>query len=253
MSMDYKKKTYRPSRPDTRNVTSYGSMSKWISRQNETPFPLQPRGEVPRHLIDRANPSPQFTKKRPRMRQSPAGHPTMYDSWFNNTSAVMPRTAPLDHSAPLDQSVPIHLRYSNHCGYDDYHKAFRSIEDKHPDLTYPHYGPPRLRHGRQGGSWRHVKEVLQAGGHRIVFVDGQISSDDIIKMDNVPGGHLILPEYNRGTPSPRLVQQMNRLPGLHDNSVAISRSPRLQQIPVARYSELDAIRGMEKDNWHVMR
>jgi len=30
----------------------------------------------------------------------------------------------------------------------------------------------RLRHGRAGGSWRHVKEVLQAGGSRIVFVDG---------------------------------------------------------------------------------
>ena len=33
----------------------------------------------------------------------------------------------------------------------------------------------RLRHGRQGGSWRHVKEVLQAGGNRIVFVDGESS------------------------------------------------------------------------------
>ena len=31
----------------------------------------------------------------------------------------------------------------------------------------------RLRHGRAGGSWRHVKEVLQAGGARIVFVDGK--------------------------------------------------------------------------------
>lgn len=35
--------------------------------------------------------------------------------------------------------------------------------------VYPH----RLRHGRAGGSWRHVKEVLQAGGRRIVFVDGR--------------------------------------------------------------------------------
>ena len=34
----------------------------------------------------------------------------------------------------------------------------------------------RLRHGRAGGSWRHVKEVLQAGGARIVFVDGKIST-----------------------------------------------------------------------------
>ena len=36
----------------------------------------------------------------------------------------------------------------------------------------------RLRHGRAGGSWRHVKEVLQAGGSRIVFVDGKLFNFD---------------------------------------------------------------------------
>lgn len=237
MSLDYRKKTYRPSRPDTIKNTSYGVMSQWIDRQHEH---LQPRGEVPRHLRARNNPSPKFTKKRPIMRQSPAGMPTMYDTYVNKSSAV------------LDETLPVHLRYSSHCGYDDYHKAFRSIQDKHPELSFPHFGPPRLRHGRQGGSWRHVRNVLQGNGSRIVFVDGQVSHKDLMKIDSIPGGHLILPEVDRGTPSPRLIQQMNRL---NENSVAIAlgKESRMQQVPVARYSELDAQRGLEKENWNIMR
>ncbi|XP_005104926.2 uncharacterized protein LOC101862746 [Aplysia californica] len=245
MSLDYRKKTYRPSRPNTRNITSYGSMSKWISRQHENPAP---RPEVARHLMERANPSPQFTKKRPIIKPSPTGMPSMYDTYMNKSSAV------------LDETLPVHLRYSNHCGYDDFHKAFRAVQDKHPELSYPHFGPPspvngwhsqrKLRHGRQGGSWRHVREVLQAGGNRIVFVDGQVSSDDLMKLDSIPGGHLILPEVDRGTPSPRLVQQMNRL---YDNSVAISTDRRVQQVPLAKYSMLESQRALEKDNWNIMR
>jgi len=30
----------------------------------------------------------------------------------------------------------------------------------------------RLRQGRIGGSWRHIKEVLGHGGSRVVYVDG---------------------------------------------------------------------------------
>merc|ERR1711962_280783 len=106
MSMDYKKKTYRPHRPDTRNITSYGSMSKWISRMHESPV-VNVRGDVARHLIERAHPTPQFTKKRPRITASPAGMPTMHDTYVETPA--------------LDASVPAHLRYSNHCAYDDFH------------------------------------------------------------------------------------------------------------------------------------
>ena len=32
----------------------------------------------------------------------------------------------------------------------------------------------RLRQGRAGGNWRHVRNVLQAEGGRTVFVDGKL-------------------------------------------------------------------------------
>ena len=31
----------------------------------------------------------------------------------------------------------------------------------------------RLRQGRIGGSWRHIKEVLGHGGSRVCYVDGK--------------------------------------------------------------------------------
>ncbi|GFS09439.1 zinc finger SWIM domain-containing protein 6 [Elysia marginata] len=111
----------------------------------------------------------------------------------------------------------------------------------------------RLRHGRQGGSWRHVKEVLQAGGNRIVFVDGQVASNDMMKIDQIPGGHLILPSVDcpgRGTPSPRLVQQLSRM---DTNTFYVGKDRPTQQVPVARYDELDATHGVQKNNWNIMR
>ncbi|GFS09436.1 zinc finger SWIM domain-containing protein 6 [Elysia marginata] len=102
-------------------------MSKWIQRRGEI---IQPKGRVPQGLLEVDNPTPKFTKKRPIIKPSPAGMPSMYDTYLNNSSAV------------LDESVPVHLRYSKHCGYDDFHKAFRSMGDKFPQLTFPHYGPP---------------------------------------------------------------------------------------------------------------
>lgn len=43
---------------------------------------------------------------------------------------------------------------------------------------YPNPGVPRVRQGRIGGSWRHIKEVLGHGGSRVVYVDGLISIYD---------------------------------------------------------------------------
>ena len=34
----------------------------------------------------------------------------------------------------------------------------------------------RLRAGRGGASWRHVKEVMQAAGKRTLFVDGKVTN-----------------------------------------------------------------------------
>lgn len=50
--------------------------------------------------------------------------------------------------------------------------------------------PFRTRQGRNGGVWRHVKEVMQGKGQRIVFVDGITSIDDLsrVKTHMIQGG-----------------------------------------------------------------
>ena len=40
----------------------------------------------------------------------------------------------------------------------------------------------RVRQGRNGGAWRHVKEVMQGKGQRIMFVDGMTSIDDLARV-----------------------------------------------------------------------
>lgn len=48
----------------------------------------------------------------------------------------------------------------------------------------------RVRQGRNGGAWRHVKEVMQGKGKRIMFVDGITSIDDLarVKTNMILGG-----------------------------------------------------------------
>ena len=80
----YNQSQYRYSLIPTR--TSYSSMSKWIQRRGEI---VQPKGRVPQGLLEVDNPSPKFTKKRPIIKPSPAGMPSMYDTYINNSSAVV--------------------------------------------------------------------------------------------------------------------------------------------------------------------
>ena len=53
----------------------------------------------------------------------------------------------------------------------------------------------RLRNGRHGGSWRHVKEVMQAKGDRTVFMDGMswrhIIETEIIYIWRTRGMHIL--------------------------------------------------------------
>lgn len=194
--MDFRKTTYKPNRADNRFRTSYALMSQWMNRkgsgkaykkdplsqsftiamQGNSAFP-PPRGSA-YSAGQRFEPSRSMEEFRT---HEPMGaDPMLYNV-----------TAP---QAAIDENVPVHLRYSDGCGYDDFHKAFQQVSKQHPSASYPEFGPPRLRHGRAGGSWRHVKEVLQAGGSRIVFVDGVIRWADGVKIDEIPGGHLIQPK-----------------------------------------------------------
>lgn len=179
MSMDFSKHTYRPSRTDNRFRTSYALMSQWMNRQGSAEAyrkePLNPSFAIAMQG-NAAFPKPTVVHRGP---VNAEGAPPIYDT---------------AKQAAVDENIPVHLRFSEGAGYDDFHRAYQQLSKQWPATGFPEFGPPRLRHGRAGGSWRHVKEVLQAGGARIVFVDGVIRLEDGTKIDDIPGGHLIQPK-----------------------------------------------------------
>lgn len=193
MSMDFRKTTYRPTRTDNRFRTSYSLMSQWMNRKGsgqayrKEPLPqtfaiaMQGNAAFPRQPALSAG---------SRSMEDLRGHGEQYgpDPMLYNVTAPQ---------ACIDETVPVHLRYNDTAGYDDFHKSFNQVSKQWPSASYPDFGPARLRHGRAGGSWRHVKEVLQAGGARIVFVDGVIRWADGVKMDEIPGGNLIQPKVGQ--------------------------------------------------------
>ncbi|XP_053393985.1 uncharacterized protein LOC123525269 isoform X2 [Mercenaria mercenaria] len=193
MSMDFRKTTYRPTRTDNRFRTSYALMSQWMNRKGsgqayrKEPLPqtfaiaMQGNAAFPRQPVFSAG-SRSADDFRGQREQYPP------DPMLYNVSAPQ---------AAIDENVPVHLRFNDTAGYDDFHKAFNQVSKQWPSASYPDFGPPRLRHGRAGGSWRHVKEVLQAGGSRIVFVDGVIRWADGVKIDEIPGGNLIQPRVGQ--------------------------------------------------------
>lgn len=64
---------------------------------------------------------------------------------------------------------------------DDFNVRFReSYHDLTQQIAYrfPNPGLPRLRQGRIGGSWRHIKEVLGHAGSRVCYVDGLVAIYD---------------------------------------------------------------------------
>lgn len=213
MSLDYRKNTYRPKRQDNRFRTSYSQMSQWMARsakQNRC-LPEAMQKSLPNIMND----------VRP-----------VYgsDDLVPFSSAPIPGAA----MASIDENIPPHLRYSSNAGYDDFHRAFRSVSNQWPSTSYPVFGPPRLRHGRAGGSWRHVKEVLQAGGSRIVFVDGHVRLEDNVKIDQIPGGHLIQPDARNMVIKSRASHRPGKITGM------------------TTY-HLSSRQGIEQNNWNVIR
>lgn len=222
MSMDFKKFTYRPSRPDNRFRTNYALMSQWMAQPT--------RGARADMEIQSAVYGKRMAQQNPYMDQS----------------GTSPRG--YAQAAAIEEGVPPHTRFSEDAGYDDFHKAFRAINKQWPNKNFPAFGPPRLRQGRAGGSWRHVKEVLQAGGHRIVFVDGQIRNQDTMQMDSVPGGHLIQNE------APRYDSASMRLHGLNSSMTGMRRDRESSnRINATSTYGLATRQGLEQNNWCVMR
>ncbi|XP_011428129.3 uncharacterized protein [Magallana gigas] len=156
MSMDFRKNTYRPNRPDSRFRTSYALMSQWMMQLgNRSNAPVE--GYVSQPNFPTKHSAGNVYGRRSRM--------------VNSDGAPSPYNPDAAQLAAMDESIPPHLRFSTNNGYDDFHKSYQQVSQQFPNKHFPVFGPPKLRHGRAGGSWRHVKEVLQAGGRRIVFVD----------------------------------------------------------------------------------
>ncbi|KAI8786470.1 hypothetical protein BgiBS90_011608 [Biomphalaria glabrata] len=190
MSLDYKVSAYKPSRPITRSVTNYGSMSSWMPRQRQS---LVLPSSYGKSLHDLGT--------RPLLPPTPLGMPSLHDTYLNRPS-------------------PFNLGEAT--------QTYRSCHDLHVSqgsnpLKDDEYSSAVMRHGRlgQNGSWRHLKEVMQAAGNRLVFVDGQIASKDGIM------GSL---KENQG----------DFLPTIAPNKKAVNMSNNTQQEPpIARYDLID--------------
>lgn len=219
MAMDFSKHTYRPTRTDNRFRTSYALMSQWMNRQGSAQaYKKEP---LPATFAIAMQGNSAFPRAGP---INADGAPPIYDQ--NITTA---------RKAAVDENIPVHLRYSDSAGYDDFHRAYQQLSKQWPNQSFPEFGPPRLRHGRAGGSWRHVKEVLQAGGSRIVFVDGVIRLEDGTKIDDIPGGHLIQPKIEDIKSRHMISARTQKMPSgethkeTQTSSVKQAQKPKLQR------------------------
>ncbi|XP_048760414.2 zinc finger SWIM domain-containing protein 6-like [Ostrea edulis] len=142
-----------------KHLTSYALMSQWMNQVgNRSKGPVE--GYVSQPNFPAKHSAGNVYGRRSRM--------------VNSDGAPSPYNPDAAQLAAMDESIPPHARYSTKNGYDDFHKSYQQISQQFPNTNFPVFGPPKLRHGRAGGSWRHVREVLQAGGRRIVFVDATI-------------------------------------------------------------------------------
>lgn len=144
--------------------------------------------------------------------------------------------------------LPVHLQYGNTTGYDDAHRSYLRLHNELGQRTgFPAIGPPRLRNGKGGSSWRHIKEVVQARGPRTVFVDGVPSLADLVRVrkNDIPGGNLVHPV------SGSLAGRAHPLDPLDGASPRLSMR-RLARKPRTAH-DLQAFKATEKGNWMVMR
>ncbi|KAL5017222.1 hypothetical protein ScPMuIL_006811 [Solemya velum] len=238
MSMDFRKTTYRPSGVDAQFKTSYAMMSHWMTQVDGSTRKRRPSAS----FLMKGGGSSHFEKWGKKENSSPSA---LYVTGRMNQNLVRNTMAPV---AAIDTTAPIHLRYSHNSGYDDFHKAFRTLGQQWPSKSYPTFGPPRLRHGRAGGSWRHVKEVQQAGGRRIVFVDGQTRVNDNSRITDVPSGHLIQPDAQDSSGPKHTLDRSSQ--GFPQCSRQLAK--KMLSKGMTTYGSWDKT-AVEHDNWNVMR
>lgn len=110
---------------------------------------------------------------------------------------------------------------------EDFNSKFqRSYSDLTSKIAYryPNPGLPRLRQGRIGGSWRHIKEVLGHGGSRVCYVDGLVGVYDEENFNQTlstqgpyrPHLKRVLYSPNRGFISPSQAKPNESLPAVEE-------------------------------------
>ncbi|KAH9515233.1 hypothetical protein Btru_013963 [Bulinus truncatus] len=203
MSLDYKVSTYRLNRPGTRNITSYGCMSSWMPRQKQ-------RVVLPESYISRD------ISRRPVLPPTPLGMPSMRDVYLHRRPVRLTESLSVYRGCGSDNK-----QHADKLATSVNEMKYASNEDKLSTM---------LREGNHGGSWRHLKEVMQAAGRRMVFVDGQVASNEAIL------GKVNDDDATEGRPNIRRISSRSR-------NIA----------PVARYDLIDVRKGLEKYNWSILR
>ncbi|CAH1774692.1 unnamed protein product [Owenia fusiformis] len=302
MSLDYQRATYIPVRPDSKlNKTTYDLMNRWrrdISGESSANNNIdsedrkQALGQIVSKLRSQRRPIPpvlvdrQETNKSSTSRNHHLEAMELFDEMGRpKPNVVMTQTGPIDllshykdskwppYASMVDRRPSIdtdqpHLQYHKSGGYDDFHKAYMSLEKAGFKKGMPL--PPKLRHGRGGSTWRNVKEVLQAEGKRIVFVDGQISIDDTWnkeKLQDIPKAPFQMREPSKPTYShnkqtfPQINQkfttytsnkQHQKYPPEHQFMYIGKKAKVGHKSPVSSY-KLAAFKGTENANWWLMR
>ncbi|XP_067931033.1 uncharacterized protein [Watersipora subatra] len=143
---------------------------------------------------------------------------------IRNSGHLRSRQLPLIEDDTYDGMLPVHRLYRSAGGYDDSVKAANHIKQYRPDVK--DISEYKVRQGRNGGAWRHVKEVMQGKGQRIMFVDGITSIDDLARVKT----DLMYGRPGVARPSPNQIQ---------DN--------------YTRYVTSQESKAMEGVNWNVMR
>jgi len=233
MATDYLNRMYWPKRgPEAGGEarTTYGktiALTAHLRRQNElgqkwTPDQPDSFGDQIQHTPQRAG-SRMLHRRLPNLSQSaPEDYLAKYDDKYRYT---MNRVRGIQSQVPLSEimdptSQQISLRGTP--GTDA--RTGKPLEDY------------RLRLGRAGGVWKHVKEVLQGRGNNIMYVDGERGIEE-----------------NRPTRRRQLhVTSRHSMPEFSTTS----KPPTGLGATYPRNNPLmstDEYRGIESANWNVMR
>lgn len=135
-------------RPFSRQRTSYSSMNQWRDKEGTT-VPQTLNGKrVPVRMAEGA-----WKKTKPKTED--VGWPIAGDTL---NAARQPNTEEFNKS---------YVELMNRVAY-----------------RYPNPGAPRIRQGRVGGTWRHIKEVQSNNTDRVVYVDGLVRVYDTQKFNS---------------------------------------------------------------------